>query len=752
MKTRDLPEPGPSLLPYLKVSGSTGFFLHLLHEDCESDLQAVPSIADQSVADQSVADQAGVNNPFVKLIRAQVAAGSRQGLVDLFLLVQPDNYPVSATELNPLNNGDIDGLWRQALSENTFRLDGFAAVLPDQKGEGEDGEWLQFRPLIRCGYKNRYGHILCPVCANELCLCTDDGLLEAAGLPGYHQSLKRYLFCRQCHSDNPSFYAKTSLGEPNVRNCNELIEAFSRLLERHDLADKLPCVNCDKSGQCYGQENLAVQRLVPVSFYPFYMIHQPTATLSAADFVALLGGASIQQMEKLIISDKAPVRSERFGRIKKILEQNSPYLYAQDTSECRLFLEILFLKLCFLQEMGVLFEKHTRLATAAVDQFSLDSLWINLPETASRLPLFWNFNLSIVDVVGQPMVNQLQANLEKAQARLFWAKAWFYVLASNDRNSFRPVLDALNHLYETGQHKPFGSAQIGDAFDSAHLTWLGKAAPDDSHWDELWRRALSLGYELLRSASKVQENWDAQSFNKQLDGLIEDIRQTMFTLNASQEAPASKADAADVKIASILKDILDQWPEYPEPDQQETVIPGPDALSGPPKHDSEATQAGLPDEDGDVEETIILTDSSGKEPPPEANTILSGPGQLDKTVVTAVPKKPEMIDAGLEKTMVIKIAPDTGAGSDVEKNVSSGRKPVLPPVVELEKTVVIQAPVIAAQEQDSEKTDDAGSSSAEKASGQDAKKKMKPPPVNSQDLEATMVIDTRSLNNKGKSS
>ena len=101
-------------------------------------------------------------------------------------------------------------------------------------------------------------------------------MLQGYGLQPYSKSLKRYLFCPSCNGSKEKidFYV-SSLDDNDpafLKDRYELIKKFGQLNGNENFAGQLPCVNCIRHQECYGPDGLAVSRIVPLSFYPFYML------------------------------------------------------------------------------------------------------------------------------------------------------------------------------------------------------------------------------------------------------------------------------------------------------------------------------------------------------------------------------------------------------------------------------------------------------------------------------------------------
>ena len=135
--------------------------------------------------------------------------------------------------------------------------------------------WLFYRGFRK--KKQVFFHPPCPRCGLTLQQCYDDELLALSALQGYSTSLNRYMYCSECFDSQTSanFYADKLENldhQTIVKDCADLITEFAQLLEKEDKDAPLPCSDCLEFDECYGSNNLVFSRLVPFSFYPFYML------------------------------------------------------------------------------------------------------------------------------------------------------------------------------------------------------------------------------------------------------------------------------------------------------------------------------------------------------------------------------------------------------------------------------------------------------------------------------------------------
>lgn len=671
----------PSLLPYLE-GRKTSMRLKLT------------SIAAANGPPPSATTLIEASGPLAAILPATITADADRNFRELFLLVQPDRYPDLSSELMPVSNLQVETRWQEAFAGLRRRLGGeFPLVLPGQTDA--QGRLLPLRPLFYCRHQARFCHPLCPHCGGALTLCRDDQTLRAAGLSGYSDSLTRYLFCPACHGQSvqQAFYTSTAVPEApaHLHDGGYLIEAFSRLLGREDLADDLPCVGCSEATACYGPQTLVRERMAALFFYPFCMIIQPAPALNAIDFLALLAGASVAQVGQELIRRHKPGRLGKVRQLQHRLESSSGLLFGSDP---RRFLEVLYLKLTFLSDLVDVIVTTGGPSAEPVAGMSLESLWVHLPEHSTRLPLFWNYALRLIDAVGRavgrPEKEAIPGPLPSARVRLFLGTAWCYALLVNARQEMAVVQAAVDKLLADPDGlmrlETTPAAQIDPALASGNLLWTGDPLALDARWETLWGRALAQGIGLLRAGRSADPAGSEDDFNNRLEQLRTELHGLLFSAPASASAASPaiaaatgevaakevkvKAGAGDAPIAQILHKILAQWPRAAAEPHKEAV-----AQSPPPQGKGPA--APHPDADGDFVETVIL----GAEKPTAKPAAPERTPDLEKTVLIGSPQAKAKAPAHPEDTQATVLIPSAQRG---------GAAPPIP--ADMEETVLIASP------------------------------------------------------------
>lgn len=700
-------------------------------------------------------EQAG---PLADLMEAAIALDEQRPMADLFLLFQADIPRIGGGELEGLTNGDIEARWQEALS----KADQPAVNLCRQN---QQGQWQACQPLFACSHRSLFFHPPCPKCGGDLTLCRDDQFLAQAGLPAYSTSLNRYLYCNQCGRTDPVFYIKNRSGEPQagIVESKDLIEQFSQLLARSDAAEKLPCIGCEDAGHCYGPENLVFERLAAVRFYPFYLLSQPAKTINALDFIALLAGADANRLDDELGAQAKTMRRKGLRRTQVALAGSSGFLFAGDP---RHFAELLYLKLTFLRSLMDLYVAQPGPLTQVAREMSLDGVWVQLPEKSHHLPLFWNFGLCCVDRVGVPAGPSSGDTLDRVQMRLFLGRSWFYVLLANDRQPFSEVLNALGRFTAEPEKK---DELLGEAlFDPQHL-FHGPSMPSiEGHWLPFWRRAVELGLAFFQADADQGQAGPVGDLAQDLDQLCGDLHQALFSLPAGaiQEAPLESSQtlvqpmerptdemagqSADQSIKAILETILAKWP-------QASDLPETGSAKRPPEIQV--------DEDGDVEETVILTDTAAFGGAADQSASPAA-ADLDKTIVLQPsgdsPAKASSLSQAIEKTVLVTPGQDRGqADQGLEKTVILGQPGPPPQGDDLEKTVHISPearqqpggsqppPVPPTQTRDDELEQTIIQASGSKEPpGAPSVRPRSPDGNGEDDLDATVIIDPSNQKNQ----
>ncbi|MBW2093707.1 MAG: hypothetical protein JRI80_02360 [Deltaproteobacteria bacterium] len=222
--------------------------------------------------------------PLTRLVMGRVITNTGYALKDLYLLLQRDAYQVSKASPDPFNNTDIERSWQEAarLFADPER-GGFSFAFQPAEGKGI----LPFRSLFYCALKDLFFHPPCPSCGGLLELCTVDDMLETAGLSPYSSSLQRSLYCPSCvdAGNMPRFFAprKEDSDPPVLADLHDLIRGFGQVLGNTQAS--FPCSLCPENAACYGSEEKAATRILPFSFFPFYLMAFDSYPVDAMEYL-----------------------------------------------------------------------------------------------------------------------------------------------------------------------------------------------------------------------------------------------------------------------------------------------------------------------------------------------------------------------------------------------------------------------------------------------------------------------------------
>lgn len=703
-----------SLLPYLKPRLDGIFFQFVLPEKGD---------ATQGASDSEP------SGPFTRLRRAHLTIGGCHKLMDVICVHQPDIYSIEPSELKPLTNLDVEHIWQQTwarLSKLDEKKRPF--VLPCQINES--GGLVPLKPLFYCSHKDWFCHPMCPLCGSSLDLCRDDHLLMTAGLPTYSGSLNRYLYCKSCHDNEEGalFYTRTLTNEPSaaVKDCDALVEAFSRLLAKSNLSGRLPCIGCDEAVNCYGPQNLVLKRMQPLQFFPFHMLMQHAPTLNAVEFVALLSGAGPKDMAQLSICRTGVYEQNRFERISPMFSQTAGFLFTQDD---RLFLEVLYLKLTFLQELLALVQQR---AFFPVSRMSLEGIGVEIHEPGSKLPSFWHFSLKLTDPIGHPNPQSPDSQLPNLLANEFLGLAWFYVLLVNEEQTMVQVNGALQEVMARAMDEKHVITELMSlpAFEPGNIFWRPQTLRLKSQWHALWVDALEQGNALVQAGKGNHSDFSESAFEHALANLRASVHQELFKLPSSVRPSSSKPGVdADARIEAILSNIFAKWAQT-----SETPLPDNATMDQPPGADIAAQDR--VNENDDLVETVILSDDALPSVKPGLRERLFG------------------IVADVEETVLISPSPvgrpEKEALDDLEETVviDSGQKPpsLQPPDEALDQTVMIAPMSKQTDEGDPDKTviqSPASLPSVDDNMGETVLQKPAQTTTEPEDLEKTVLISSQ---------
>jgi hypothetical protein len=509
------------------------------------------------------------SGPTTCITAAKFVTDAGSVLKQVFLLQQKDEYRLLADEIWPINNADIDQFWQEAVarySNQTAEKSWADSPLLLKDQIDDSGRLLSFQSLFYCVFRDVFFHPPCPQCGHDLQLCEDDQLLLNSELKAYSSSLNRYLYCSECiqRSGQTAFYSlKREFSDPPcLKNLPQLISDFGQLVLNTAMAVDFPCAACRENSKCYGPDNLAAKRIVPYGFYPFYGLVFKTATLHAVDFLMLLAGATPDELRRHLMQKR------EIGRLTLLDAYGSP---GAEPSSCLLppdnpkrFLEILYLKLSFLGELVQMISAGTGTPASFDVPFTVDDVWVTLPDHSHRLPGFWNFKLNIMDIRVQAGAGS-SGRLSKyppAYSHHLLGIIWFYVLLVNKRQPIEKVRAEVEQVMAamSGPGQSFWVASQTKSrpmLDPVNIFWSPESGAMEAGWQKFWEKSMELGGELL--AAGVEQ--DMAGLKNRFWPVLESLRKEIVDelLGGPAPAIAEETTTHDQAIASILVRLQKKW-------------------------------------------------------------------------------------------------------------------------------------------------------------------------------------------------
>ena len=606
-------------------------------------------------------------DPLSRLVQAAFVTDSGSRIKDVFLLVQRDTYSFAANQLVPLTNVDVEGFWQQTYQVHC-QHEGGSPLITLQQQLDHQGKLAPFQSLFFCSSTRTCFHPPCPSCGVPLQLCSNDHLLDSLGLPQYTRSLSRYLFCPTCFSSGQGtdFYThhKNPLDPALVKDCADLIRAFGQLVRERNEGSGLPCMVCAQNEQCFGPASSSAPPIVPFSFYPFYMLIYEAMSLNGLDFLAMVAGASTEELAARLRRTGEPGRAISVESFKPGRGALRPFLFDDDA---RFFLEILYLKLTFLGQ--IVTEIFPASGKGKPDPLLyLDRIWVKLTVRAGLLPYLWNFELNYIDLVRDPLDLPAHPPMPPAYALHLLGLIWFTVLLTNSTQEVAEVQRAIERAHDRiHQNDPINLADLmaEPAFLPENVFWNPASFELAEDWHSLWGEALKIGWSLFQASSQGESS----GFREELIGAIArlraNIKREMFLESAVGSVPDRSTEAE--AIHGILSLLAAKWREsavvQPEEEWEKTLVLPSDARF------EETLPPGLEAAPEDTSATVILGSPGAPQPIAAAadeeifqeTVILSGKGLAERIRSDEAPAR----KAGEELSeTVILGSPEASAGWD----------------------------------------------------------------------------------------
>jgi hypothetical protein len=556
------------------------------------------------------------SNLLASILEASIVSDAGSGIKNVFILIQKDDYHFSKGESWPANNLDIDQAWQNVFTYLTdSNQKDSVVILRDQVDD--NGRFLQWSPLFYCQYRQTFFQPPCPQCGFPLKICDDDALLIRMNLKPYATSLTRYLFCPDCNDtvNKFPFYVRTrdSSDLPTLKDQNDLIRGFGRLVHNGNGHTNIPCRTCTSLQECYQGDHLADSRIVAVSFYPFFMIALDAPSMHILDFLPLIAGADPDDVANRLHAEGQGGRLKYIKNFDVPDSQNSLFFYNKDQKH---FLEVLYLKLCLLGQLAQLvFEgldtfKYPDLA------LSLDRIWVKVADQSEMMPLLWNFSLQFIGIGGDSKQPSFPYKSDQSHALSFLGSSWFSVLFMNSRQDFSKInleIETIINLLASKDgldHESRLKIYQSHIFSPENIFWK----PDQQNgYDDITNfltQSLDLGFLLLKNSVAATPEWSQTDFWKQYKHVTAEIKNALFMPEAENHSARAADDTKD--IYDILVRIAQKWRS-----EMETISPDPEqdtAGLSMEEQEIDRTSSDSP-EDVIIKKTVVLTPDIFREEP-----------------------------------------------------------------------------------------------------------------------------------------
>ncbi len=601
-----------TLLPYLDVQSS--FYLKITLSPLEDGAEKKSGSPFLVVSD---------SDPYSRTYDARLFTDAGAEISHTCLILQKDEYNIQKDELRPICNKDIERHWQRAFL--FYSRDNQANPLFATAGQMDaDGNPVPFNSLFYCRHKKEYFHPPCPDCGQLLQLCHDDTILTECGLLPYTTSIERYLYCPACFESKKTsgFYTfSLKAGEPLfVKDRNNLIKDFGKLLKDKVKSKNFPCLSCEDKTACFSLEHMASSRIEPFSFYPFHALIIKSGSINALDFLPLISGAGVKDVERHL------VENHLYGRLsclKELTNKNRTITPFFSLGQNRFFLEVLYLKLSFLGELVEHVLSETYYSSPDL-RFSMDKIWIDLPEQNSRLPFFWNFKTRIIETGVGMKSSRIFSKPNQAYSFYYIGIAWFYVLCANRTQGAGQINFALeNMLDESAEKDEIGFIDLLNCgthpeFNIENIFWKPEEYGVNPRWNAIWEKTLVIGWRIFKAELSGDKKWSADHFRQELNILISEIKENLFG-KVNVEVRTDNQEEQNRAIRDILLNVRkkiqeDVTAETAEDSEETIALSKTDMVSDTDVKQADVSEqtlvipsGGVEDDDDVLNETVILS-------------------------------------------------------------------------------------------------------------------------------------------------
>jgi hypothetical protein len=333
--------------------------------------------------------------------------------------------------------------------------------------------------------------------------------------------------------------------------------------ERLDLSE-FPCPHCSYKNDCYGAESLVTSRLIPFSFYTFHLLVFEAMSLSAADFLGLLGGSSFSALEDQLEKKHEIGRLRCLEAIKFHDPIRLPFVFENHDKH---FLEVFYLKLSFLAEIArIVLSESAEFGPDTVGLL-MDALWIRIHADGMRLPYAWNFGVDLIDTVRLPGETSGRPPDLPVRNRYFLGLVWLYALLVNSRQDLSDMYQCVRRvmkqpdLFNAWLRGEPEAAPLAWALAPENVFWEPAERPVPEQWQLLWRKAQGMGFSLLGDRFFPDRKWTHHEWMRELDALLIEVKNQLLH-ETEQREDAVQAIAGKVEteaVAHILERIREKW-------------------------------------------------------------------------------------------------------------------------------------------------------------------------------------------------
>ena len=547
-------------------------------------------------------------DPLALTLKAAIFSDAGTKIKSVFLLTQKDEYHLVKNEIWPVNNRDIERAWQQYFTFlNDLSQTDSKIFFKDQVGD--DGKLLPWSPLFYCRHRQIFFQPPCPQCGYPLDLSRDDNRLMSSGLQPYSTSLKRYLYCPQCleaRGESDYYVPCLSVSDPDfIKDQLGLVGGFGHLTRKLDQHANIPCIECDSLLQCYETDHLSATRIVSFSFYPFYMIALPAPSIHFLDFLPLLAGADVKELENRIQPAEEEGRVKCLKNFEQKISHQTLFFFEKDE---KLFLEVLYLKLSLLGELAQIVFSGLNTFKYPDLGLSVDRIWASMAQQSGMLPLYWNFKLNLLGIGVDPAKTPSLSKLPPSYGLYSLGAIWFYVLLVNTKQDVSTIHPEIARVIEDAGLEESGAFECvqknypSAVFSPANIFWDPDQKTVNQGWETFWKRSLNLGCLLLQRSMSQKSLWSETEFWQKFEALRDTIKEALFAPEASlaNTSPGEDGDA----IHEILMKITSKWRDDfmirpPVPEAGADVFPADEPAAA-------KTDGGLP-ENIVTAETVILS-------------------------------------------------------------------------------------------------------------------------------------------------